>query len=108
MEVDLVVEANVMVTQDLVFPGPLRRHGAPMKLKPIQTYPAAELKGRVPGELNRALTAYAAYYRETTGQTIEVWALVVQMLEQFMATDREFQAWRWRTQNAPGAGPMAG
>jgi hypothetical protein len=44
-----------------------------MKLRPAQTYPPALLKGRVLGELNIALSAYAAYYRETTGQTIELW-----------------------------------
>jgi hypothetical protein len=43
-----------------------------MKLKPVQTYPAALLKGRVSGELQIALTAYAAYYRETTSQTIDL------------------------------------
>src|SRR6266581_7237860 len=47
-------------------PGAVRRHGAPMKLKPTKTYPPAGLKGRVPRELHTALTAYAAYYRETT------------------------------------------
>jgi hypothetical protein len=76
-----------------------------MKLKPVQTYAPAELKGRIPGELHTALVAYTAYYRETAGQAIEVWPLVVQMLQQFVETDREFQAWR-RTQNGPGAGPM--
>ena len=76
-----------------------------MKLKPIQTYAAAVLKGRVPGELHTTLTAYAAYYQEATGQTIEVWPLVLQMLQQFVDTDRDFQAWR-RTQNGPGAGSM--
>jgi len=44
-------------------PGPgipetVRRHGASLKLKPVQTYPAALLKGRVPGELHTALTAH--------------------------------------------------
>ena len=77
-----------------------------MKLKPTKTYPAAVLKGRVPGELHTALTAYAAYYRETTSQVIEVWALVLQMLRQFVDTDRNFQAWRRRMQNGPGTGPM--
>jgi hypothetical protein len=62
-----------------------------MKLKPVQTYPPAELKGRVPGELHRTLTAYTGYYRQTTGQTIDVWGLVVQILQQFMDSDREFQ-----------------
>jgi len=42
---------NVIVTQSFVFPGAVRRHGAPMKLKPTKTYPAAGLKGRVPVEL---------------------------------------------------------
>ena len=73
-----------------------------MKLKPITSYPAAMLKGRVPGELHTALTAYISYYRESTGQTIEVW--VVQMLQRFVETDREFQAWWRRTQNVPGGG----
>ena len=77
-----------------------------MKLKPVQNHPPALLKGRVPGELHTALTAYAAYYRETTGQTIELCPLVVQMAQQFMDADRDFEAWRRRTQNGPGAGPM--
>src|SRR5262249_57555892 len=88
-------------------PGAVRRLGAPMKLKPVQTYPAAALKGRVPGELHTALAAYAIYYRETAGQTIDVWSLVVQMLQRFVETDREFQAWRRRSQGGPGAGPVA-
>jgi hypothetical protein len=79
-----------------------------MKLKPVQTYAAATLKGRVPGELHTTLTAYTTYYRETTGQAIDVWSLVVQMLRRFVETDREFQAWRRRSQNGPGGGPMRG
>ena len=76
-----------------------------MKLKPVQTYAAALLKGRVPGELHTALTAYTAYYRETTGQTIELWPLIVQILQQFLDADKDFQAWRRRTQNGPAGGP---
>jgi hypothetical protein len=76
-----------------------------MRLKPMQNYPDASLKGRVPGELHAALTAYTTYYREKTGQPIDVWSLLVQMLERFVETDREFLAWRRRTQNRPGAGP---
>jgi hypothetical protein len=79
-----------------------------MKLKPVQTYPTAILKGRVPGELHTTLTAYTTYYRETTGQAIDVWSLVVQMLQRFVATDREFQAWRRRGQDGPGGRPMMG
>ena len=77
-----------------------------MKLKPVQTYTDVPLKGRVPGELHAALTAYTSYYRETSGQPIEVWPLIVQMLQRFLETDREFQTWRRRTQNGPGTGPV--
>jgi hypothetical protein len=77
-----------------------------MRLKPVQTYTDVPLKGRVPGELHAALTAYASYYGETTGQPIELWPLIVQMLQRFVETDREFQAWRRRTQNGPGTGPV--
>ena len=76
-----------------------------MRLKPVQNYTDASLKGRVPGELHAALTANTTYYHETTGQPIELWALVIQMLERFIATDREFHAWRRRTQNGPSARP---
>jgi hypothetical protein len=79
-----------------------------VKLKPVQTYPAIMLRGRVPGELHAVLTAYTAYYRESTGQAIELWPLVVLILQQFMDTDRDFQVWRRRTQNGPGAGPTTG
>ena len=75
-----------------------------MRLKPVQTYTDVSLKGRVPGDLHAALTAYTSYYRETSGQSIEVWPLIVQMLQRFLETDREFQTWRRRTQNGPGAG----
>ena len=76
-----------------------------MKLNPVQTYPPALLKGRVPGELHTARTAYAAYYRETTGQTIELWPLVVQMVQQFVDADRGFEGWRRRTRVGPAGGP---
>ena len=75
-----------------------------MRLKPVQTYRTVALKGRIPGELHAVLTDYTTYYREKTGQTIDVWALTVQMLERFVETDREFLAWR-RSRNGPGAGP---
>ncbi len=75
-----------------------------MKLSRFKPNRAAELKERVPGELHRALAAYAAYDHETTGQTIELWPFVVQFLYQFLDTDRDFPAWRRRTQNRPGEG----
>jgi hypothetical protein len=71
-----------------------------MKLKPIGARPSVKLSLRVPGELHADLVAYAAYYRETTGQPIEVRPLVMRMLEQFVDTDRTFQEWRRRARSA--------
>jgi hypothetical protein len=79
-----------------------------MKLKPVQSYPPVVLKGRIPGELHIALSAYTTYYRQATGDAIEVWPLVVQMVQQFLTTDHDFQTWRRRTQNGPSPGPVAG
>jgi hypothetical protein len=56
-----------------------------MRLKPVQNYRTVALKGRVPGGLHAALTEYASYYSETMGQTIDVWSLMVQTLERFVA-----------------------
>ena len=72
-----------------------------MKLKPVRAYPAVVIKGRVPGDLHTALTAYTTYYRETTKQAIELWPLVLQILRQFVETDRDFQLWRRRTDQGP-------
>ena len=77
-----------------------------MRLKPVQAYTDVSLKGRVPGELHAALSAYTSYYRETSGQPIEVWPLIVLMLQRFIETDRDFQTWRRRSQNGPGAGSV--
>ena len=78
-----------------------------MKLHPIQSLSSVKLALRVPGKLQAALTSYAAYYRESTGQAIEVRTLVVQMIEQFVDTDRAFQMWRRRTQSGPKGEPTA-
>ena len=71
----------------------------------MQTFTAMSLEGRVPGELHATLTAaHTSYYREASGQLIEVWLLIVPMLQRFVETDRDFQTWRRRAQNWLGAG----
>ena len=65
-----------------------------MKLTPIQSLPPVKFAGRVPGDLNADLTAYAAYCREVVGQPIDLWPLVVQILRTFVDDDRAFHAWR--------------
>ena len=73
-----------------------------MKLKRLRILPSVKLAGRVSGELSETLTAYQAYYRHLHGEAIEPWPLVVQILETFMETDRDFQTWRRRVSEAPG------
>jgi hypothetical protein len=41
-------------------------------------------------DLHRALQAYAALYRQTYGEEEEIATLIPAMLEQFLASDREF------------------
>jgi hypothetical protein len=55
-----------------------------------------------------ALESYVTYYRERAGQAIELWTLVVQVLQQFLDLDHDFQAWRRRTRHGPGGGPAVG
>jgi len=52
----------------------------------------AVLKGCVPGELHTVLTAFMAYDRETTGHALKGVALGLADAEQFVDSDREFQA----------------
>ncbi len=77
-----------------------------MKLKRVRTLPTVKLIGRVPGDLHEALAAYAEYYRSVHGEAIEVWSLVVHMLQTFVDEDRAFQAWRRHT-NGAAAGAAA-
>jgi len=74
-----------------------------MKLKRLRNLPPARLFGRVPGELNETLTAYQAYYRHLHSEAIDSWPLVLQILETFLSSDREFQAWRRRSSEGPDA-----
>ena len=76
-----------------------------MKLKRVRTLPHVKLVGRLPGDLHEALVGYAEYYRSVHGETIEVWSLVVQMLQTFVDEDREFQAWRRRASGAAAGAP---
>jgi hypothetical protein len=78
-----------------------------MKLKPVHSLPSVKLTGRVPGELHADLTAYADYYREVLDEPIAVWPLVIQILQTFMDSDREFHAWRRRRRNGDAARPDA-
>jgi hypothetical protein len=78
-----------------------------MKLKPVLSLPSVKLTGGVPGELHADLTSYADYYREVLDEPIAVWPLVIQILQTFIDSDREFHAWWRRRRKGSASGPDA-
>ena len=78
-----------------------------MKLKRVRVLPSVKLAGRVSGELNETLIAYTHYYRDVHEEAIELWPLVVHILQTLVEDDRAFQMWRRQT-NAASTGAQAG
>jgi hypothetical protein len=60
-----------------------------------------KLAGRVSGGLIKTLAVYRDYSRHLQGDTIDPWSLVVQTIERFVRSDREVQASRQRSNEAP-------
>jgi hypothetical protein len=88
-------------------PGTVRRRGAPMKLKPVQTNPMAVLKGGVPVSLPPGWWPT----RPTTARPLRN----VRGVASGLAHDPVVRghipglpAWRRRVQNGSGSGPMTG
>ena len=82
-----------------------------MKLKRVRMLPSVKLAGRVSGELNETLTAYAEYHGDVHEEAIELWPLGAHMLQTFVDDDRAFQMWRRQTNRASTdalAGPRNG
>ncbi len=74
-----------------------------MKLRPIvQALPPVPVRLKLPGELHTALTRYAEFYRHEHGAGIELPDLMVEMVRTFLATDRDFRAWRRNGQGQAG------
>ncbi len=74
-----------------------------MKLQPIvKPLPPVPLRLKLPGDLHAALTHYAEFYRHEHGAGIELPDLMVEMVRAFLATDRDFRAWRRNGQGQAG------
>ena len=66
-----------------------------MKLKALESeIPPCELSLQIPGKLFQQLEDYRRYFQAKHGQEIDVETLVVQMVDAFIASDREFKKWR--------------
>jgi hypothetical protein len=81
-------------------PGSVPGGDQPMKLKRVRVLSSVKLAGRVSGELNETLSAYAKYYRDVHEEAIELWPLVAHILQTFVDDDRAFQMWRRQTNRA--------
>jgi hypothetical protein len=58
--------------------------------------PSVQLNVTLPGKLKVELDAYTAYYQHIHAETIGVRRLIVEIVRDFVESDREFQSWRKR------------
>ena len=65
-----------------------------MKLAKLEKQlPSAQVNITLPGRLKTELDGYAAYYQQIHGEAIGVRRLIVEIVRNFVESDREFQAW---------------
>lgn len=76
-----------------------------MKLKKISTAQIPEGKYRVtvPPHVNEHLLAYAALYQEVHGDQIAPDAMILAIVEQFLADDSDFRTWLRNNPQAPAS-----
>lgn len=71
-----------------------------MKLGKLEKQlPSAQVNVTLPGGLKVQLDGYAAYYQNVHGETIGVRKLIVEILRNFIDSDREFHVWLKRHSN---------
>ncbi len=71
-----------------------------MKLAKLEKQlPSAQVNVTLPGGLKVQLDGYAAYYQNVHGETIGVRKLIVEILRNFIDSDREFHSWLKRNSN---------
>jgi hypothetical protein len=56
--------------------------------------PPAQLRLTLPGNLKASLDEYLGYLRDTSQREAELKEVTLEMLRQFVETDRDFKAWR--------------
>jgi hypothetical protein len=72
-----------------------------MKLKLREKeLPPVQLRLVVPAGLKEMLDQYAAFVREGSGREVEAREIAVEMLVQFMVSDRQFKHWQRRGQKS--------
>ncbi len=56
--------------------------------------PPAQLRLTLPGNLKASLDEYLLYLRDTSHREAELKDVTLEMLRQFVETDRDFKTWR--------------
>ncbi len=78
-----------------------------MKLGKVEKHlPSTQVNVTLPGKLKSELDGYAAYYQQIHGEAIGVRRLIVEIVRNFVESDREFQSWVKR--HAGGVADMNG
>jgi hypothetical protein len=71
-----------------------------MKLGKVEKQlPSTQVNVTLPGRLKLELDGYAVYYQQIHGETIGVRKLIVEILRNFVDSDREFHSWLKRNSN---------
>jgi len=72
-----------------------------MKLKLREKeLPPVQLRLVVPAGLKQMLDEYVSFVHESSGRDVEAREIAVEMLAQFMESDRQFKRWRRRGQKS--------
>jgi hypothetical protein len=71
-----------------------------MKLSKVEKQlPSSQVNITLPGKLKAELDGYAAYYHDIHGDAIGIRKIIVEIVRNFVESDREFQAWLKRHSN---------
>jgi hypothetical protein len=70
--------------------------------------PQAQFRLTLPGNLKASLDEYLVYLRDTSHRGAELKEVALEMLRQFVETDRDFKGWRKQRAEADVLGVQSG
>ncbi len=71
-----------------------------MRLNKVEKQlPSAQVNITLPGKLKAELDDYTSYYQHTHGDAISIRRIIVEIVRNFVESDREFQSWLKRHSN---------
>jgi hypothetical protein len=74
-----------------------------MRLSKVEKQlPSVQVNVTLPGKLKLELDGYAAYYNHIHGEAIGIRRIIVEIVRNFVESDREFQVWLKRHSNGVG------